>query len=617
MISKTIDAATARILLASVAAAAFAIAVASCGHGASSVSPAAQSHGGDMAIQFHIAVPTSATSSSPGVVRPHYVSSGTTQAGVTVTPQGGAPYPTTYFPCTSAACTGTVHAPVGTDIFTVSLYGGNRISPDTLLSTGATTATIQAGITNYVNVTFNPVVSSILLSVSPQNLPPGSPANATVTVDATDASGQTIIGPGTFVNSSGAPLAINLSTFDKLANGRQGHSTTLQPATLNAPPTSGPTQVTLSYDGNPQLAATTINASPSVAINGTITPATLTVAASPSPSPTGCAVTATPNPKINFVRVPPNQLGLAFVGDSIAKGPDGNLWSSDGSRRALRLTTALAIDAFDIPGSGALSRVTSVTAGPAGGSTVWFADVGTQSLGRITVGTTPSIALFKAPDIENGHQSAPVAISAGPDGNMWFTDRGSDYLGNIAPLLGSFNEYPIPVNPNRIDQGVVVLPSGQMWFVEQGTGRLGEVQISSLQLGSVNAINEYKPQSSQPNELRTITASPDGNVWFVEPVSNKIGRVNVAANPITIDEFTVPSAGAQPDGIAAGPDGAIWFTEYNARRLGRIPFNAGLGTAPQEYVYPFVAPAGITTGPDCNLWVTDQAANARIGRIKF
>lgn len=194
-----------RAFFVSCASVGVALAIASCGHGASGVSPGdGQLRGTQEKVQFHIVVPTPA----PHVllqshkVKPQYISSGTTQAGVTVTPQGGVPYPPAYFSCTSASCTGTVSAPVGTDTFAVSLYGGNRISQDTLLSTGTTVATIQGGVTNTVNVTFDPVISSIALSVNPPSLPPGSPGTAVVTVGATDATGNTIIGPGTYVKSS-------------------------------------------------------------------------------------------------------------------------------------------------------------------------------------------------------------------------------------------------------------------------------------------------------------------------------------------------------------------------------------------------------------------------------
>lgn len=592
-----------------------AAAAASCGHGGA-VAPPVRGRP-DVPVQFHIVVPTPSPTGTG--VHTHYVSGNTTQAAVTVTPEGGVPYPTVDFSCTPASCTGVVPAPVGDDTFVVSLYGGNRISPDTLLSTGTTAATIQPGVENVVDVTFDPVVSSIVLSVTPSSLPPGSPGSAIVGVDAKDATGASIVGPGTYVNSAGLPLTIDLSTVDRLINGRRGHSTTLSPASLTGPPPTGPTQVTLSYDGNPNLAQTTIGATTTVPINGSITPAVLTVGASPSPTPTGCAVTGTPQPAQFFAVPTPTGNPFATVGDSIASGPDGNVWSSDGSRRMLQVAPDNGkIRSFDVPGAGAGSVISTVTTGPAGGSTVWFADVGMQGVGRVTTGSPPSITVFPVPQFSPPTASQPAAIAAGPDGNMWFTDRSSAYLGSIAPLIGTIGEYPIPPSSKRLSQGLIVLPDGELWFVESGTAKIGMVQISSLQLGTVNGVSEFHPASAQPDEMRAIAASTDGNVWFTEPQSDKVGRVDVNAVPIAIDEFTVPTAKAEPSGIAPGPDGAMWFTELKGKALGRIALDAAPGSAAQEFVLGFKSPAALATGPDCALWVTDQVAPvARIGVVRF
>jgi virginiamycin B lyase len=569
-------------------------------------------------VKIHITVPTSAPQSAQSHrAKPYYVSKQTTEAAVTVTPVGGVPYPTTSFSCTAQSCTGSVDAPVGADDFSVSLYAANRISPDTLLSSGVATATILAGTTNTVNVTFDPSVSSVLLSITPASLSPGSAGTATVTVDALDAAGQTIIGPGTYINSVGVPLTIDLSNVDTLLNGSQGHSTTLSSTALSGPPSNGPTQVTLRYDGNPNLGYTKVTATTTVAVNGTLTPTTLLVGASPSPPPGSCSITSTPKPIANFYPVPPNGQGIASVGDSIAAGPDGNLWSSDGRTQMLQISTSGGITAVAIPGASGSSVVDTIAPGPIGGNTVWYADPTQRSVGRVTTGSSPSITVFPVPDIESPNLAEPSAIAAGPDLNMWFDDQGSDYVGNIVPLIASITEYPFAPVTFRSSQGLVVLPSGDLWFVQSGIAQVGHVQISSLNSGSVNVVQQIRPPSAKVGELRAIAASPDGNVWFTEPTSNKVGRINVSAVPVTIDEFTVPTSNARPTGIAPGPDGAIWFTETSAKKIGRIAFAAPAGSTPLEYRYTFALPSGITTGPDCNLWITDQASTGRIARVQF
>ena len=114
--------------------------------------------------------------------------------------------------------------------------------------------------------------------------------------------------------------------------------------------------------------------------------------------------------------------------------------------------------------------------------------------------------------------SWPTGITAGPDGNLWFTENVSGgKVGEINPTTHAVTEFPIPTT---------------------NSGPLG------------------------------ITAGPDGNLWFTEGVTDKIGMINPTTHAIT--EFPVPTAKSGPDGITAGPDGELWFTEQQADKIGMI-----------------------------------------------
>ncbi|HTV92224.1 MAG TPA: virginiamycin B lyase, partial [Verrucomicrobiae bacterium] len=54
---------------------------------------------------------------------------------------------------------------------------------------------------------------------------------------------------------------------------------------------------------------------------------------------------------------------------------------------------------------------------------LWFADAGNNKIGRIT---TAGVATEYT--IPSGGAS-PVGITVGPDGNIWFTEAGTGYIG--------------------------------------------------------------------------------------------------------------------------------------------------------------------------------------------
>ena len=56
-------------------------------------------------------------------------------------------------------------------------------------------------------------------------------------------------------------------------------------------------------------------------------------------------------------------------------------------------------------------------------------------------------------------------------------------------------------------------------------------------------------------------------MWFTETKGNRIGRLTPPGSG-SMRESPIPTAGAQPDGIAIGPDGRVWFAETGTGKVG-------------------------------------------------
>ena len=195
--------------------------------------------------------------------------------------------------------------------------------------------------------------------------------------------------------------------------------------------------------------------------------------------------------------------------------------------------------------------------------------------------------------------SSPSDITAGPDGNLWFT--GTNRIGRITPA-GTATEFTAGITGNVLSS-ITTGPDGNLWFTEQGGSRIGRITPSGT-------VTEFNPitANSQPN---SITDGPDGNLWFTEQDGNKVGRITPAGAVTEFGAGISPNAGL--GGITAGPDGNLWFTEFNTSRIGRITpagvvteFSAGIGAGAN--------PVDITTGPDGNLWFPELNLD-RIARI--
>jgi streptogramin lyase len=78
----------------------------------------------------------------------------------------------------------------------------------------------------------------------------------------------------------------------------------------------------------------------------------------------------------------------------------------------------------------------------------------------------------------SGLNGLPTAITAGPDGNVWFTEStsGSNKIGRITPS-GTVTEFATP-SSSSAPWGITTGPDGNIWFTENSSGKIGTLALS-------------------------------------------------------------------------------------------------------------------------------------------
>jgi uncharacterized protein (TIGR03437 family) len=210
-------------------------------------------------------------------------------------------------------------------------------------------------------------------------------------------------------------------------------------------------------------------------------------------------------------------------------------------------------------------------------------------LGAHSLWAQPTIVEYPIPT----SGSNPQAITAGPDGNLWFVETAGNKIGKIAPT-GTITEYSIATanaQPSAITQG----PDGNLWFTEAGAGNVGRISTGGT-------ITEYAiPLFGAPGG---IAAGPDGNLWFTGYLSGEIGKITPSGS---ITEYELNTPGCQPNSIASGPDGNLWVTQScpTFSYIGKVT-TAGVIT--QEPLERYAQAYQITRGPGGDLWYTTNGA---------
>jgi virginiamycin B lyase len=259
------------------------------------------------------------------------------------------------------------------------------------------------------------------------------------------------------------------------------------------------------------------------------------------------------------------------------------------------------ITEFAAPGS----NIAQVRAGPDGN--LWFTDRA-GAIGRITTGG--AITRFTS-GLNAGAQ--PFSLAVGPDGNLWFTDAGmTSAIGKIDPTTQAITEFSAGLNAGSKPAGIALGPDGKLWFTDRGSpAAVGVIDPVT------HAIAEYSAglnPGSVPQQ--GITAAPDGNVWFTDQGTTRaIGMLDPATHAITEFSSGLSAASAPGAAIAVGTDGNLWFTDNSSTTpaIGMInptshaiaEFGTGAGSVPGR----------LAVGPDGNVWFTDKGTTPAIGFI--
>lgn len=222
--------------------------------------------------------------------------------------------------------------------------------------------------------------------------------------------------------------------------------------------------------------------------------------------------------------------------------------------------------------------------------------------------------------------SAPTDVAQAPQGAaVLFTELEGNKIGLVLPDV--VEEYPIPT-PNSGPMAITyvqasTLPSNpagfEFWFTESRANRIGRLRYLPNgdfipELPSVTFLPEIAipTPNSEPRGIVHGIERPSqrGIAWFTEFEGNKIGR---AADDGTITEFSIPTSGSGPWGIAFDrTTDQVWFTEFRANKIGRL--DPATGTITEFSIpTPNSGPVEIVYSGG-NLWFTESNAG-KIGRV--
>ena len=245
--------------------------------------------------------------------------------------------------------------------------------------------------------------------------------------------------------------------------------------------------------------------------------------------------------------------------DDITTSSDGNLWFTgrlpENEGYALpALGTITPAGTFIVPDLVGSSGA-AITLGPDGN--LW---TGGNFLGVIDSVWRQTTTLATTLEVS----TTPQALVTGPDMNVWLVasnGSGAALVGRVVPNLpGSevLTEFPVTSTGNLLD--IATGPDGNLWFTDAGSNEIGRITTTG-------AITKF-PVPTAASGVHGIIAGPDGNLWFTENLANKFAKITTAG--VVTELACIPTAASGPTNITVGGDGRLWLTETSAGKIARV-----------------------------------------------
>jgi uncharacterized protein (TIGR03437 family) len=176
----------------------------------------------------------------------------------------------------------------------------------------------------------------------------------------------------------------------------------------------------------------------------------------------------------------------SYYPTGITAGADGNLWfpaiNAQGVSILGRITPAGVVTTYPFSGEVPYLAVKPIAAGPDGA--IWFtiyalSGSGLPAIGRIST-SNGVISTYSIPDT-SAYDLSESSIAASPDGGLWFTGNGA--VGRIT-TAGTASVYPLNTSLFSTYAGATGLaitagPDGAMWFAVYGNNSVGRVTLGT------------------------------------------------------------------------------------------------------------------------------------------
>jgi virginiamycin B lyase len=180
------------------------------------------------------------------------------------------------------------------------------------------------------------------------------------------------------------------------------------------------------------------------------------------------------------------------------------------------------------------------------------------------------------------------------NGKAWYTDFGSQYIGEMDLKTGKITDHPLPVMKPEQPKGVLELKpdrDGNIWASGMYQGGIYMLDAKTNQVKSFKLPDQYQDANTQESMVSPENHHVDGWVWTNNQQDHSVLRVNVKTGQWQSLGVLKDQLGQTIDGydIPSDAENNLWLLEFGGagKKIGKIDAKTGkLTTWTSEHVRP-------------------------------
>ena len=244
---------------------------------------------------------------------------------------------------------------------------------------------------------------------------------------------------------------------------------------------------------------------------------------------------------------------------------------------------------------------------------VWYSDFGQQFIGSLDP-KTGKVTEYKLPMVKPGFPTGTLDLEPDAQGNLWVSMMYQTGAARFDTKTKKFTIYPLPKDwqANHTQESMVTptfdAVDGKVWSNDQDMHATFRLDVKSGQWENLGVVKDL---SGKTVAAYGMPADHENNLYMLAFGGSEIGKLDAKTKQLTI--YPTPSPSSRPRRGRVDADDNLWFAEFNGNAVGRFDSETEKITE-WKLPTPYSDPYDVVRAKNGDVWTASMLTD-RVARL--